>query len=248
MTYGICTLSIVPLQDVNQHNSPVLSEVLYGEIFKILKVQKHFSQVCLGDKTTGWIENNQFLEITETDFNKLSKQTPKVSANLVEFIYKDAQILFPIPIGSMVQHAAYLGHQFEGKTSGSKAEKTNIRTMAFMFVNTPFRKGGKSPFGIDADGFVQTVYALCGIALPRTAVKQSEKGTVLSFIEEAEIGDLAFFDDNEGNIIHVGIILENNHIIHAHGQVRVDRIDQTGIFNPEQRTHTHKLRLIKSIA
>ncbi|MDA0779257.1 MAG: NlpC/P60 family protein [Bacteroidetes bacterium] len=248
MTSGICTLSIVPLQGVNQHNAPVLSEVLYGEIFQILKVKKHFSQVCLSDKTTGWIENSQFIEISTADFEKLSKQTPKISANLVEFIYKDAQILFPIPIGSIVQHTAFLGHQFEGKTSGSKPEKNNIRTMAFMFVNTPFRKGGKSPFGMDADGFVQTVYALCGFALPRTAVEQAEKGIVLSFIEEAEIGDLAFFDDDEGNIVHVGIILEHNHIIHAHGQVRVDRLDQTGIFNPELRTHTHKLRLIKSIA
>ncbi len=71
---------------------------------------------------------------------------------------------------------------------------------------------------------------------------------MLSFIEESEPGDLAFFDNSDGEIVHVGIILENNHIIHAHGHVRVDRLDQTGIFNPELRTHTHKLRLIKSIA
>ena len=248
MSYGICTLSIVPLQGLDQHNSPVLSEVLYGEIFQILKAKKRFSQVRLSDNTTGWIENSQFAKISEADYNNLSKQTPKISANLVEFIYKDEQILFPIPIGSKVQHTAFLGHQFEGKISGSKAEKKNIRTMALMFVNTPFRKGGKSPFGIDADGFVQIVYSLCGIPLPRTATAQAEKGHVLSFIEESEPGDLAFFDNNEGEIVHVGIILENNHIIHAHGHVRVDRLDQTGIFNPGLRTHTHKLRLIKSIA
>ena len=248
MTYGICTLSILPLREAGHHNAFVLSEVLYGELFQILKIKKYFSQVRLIDNTTGWIENTQYLEISANDFDKLSKQAPKISTNLVEFIYKDDQILFPIPIGSLVQHTTFLGHHFDGETAGNQSEKKNIPSMAFRFINTPFRKGGKSPFGVDADGFVQIVYALCGIALPRTATAQAEKGVVLSFIEEAESGDLAFFDDSDGEIIHVGIILENNYIIHANGQVRVDRLDQTGIFNPDLRTHTHQLRLIKSIA
>ncbi len=83
--------------------------------------------------------------------------------------------------------------------------------------------------------------------LPRTATEQSTLGEVLSFIEESEPGDLAFFDDEDGHIIHVGIVLENNYIIHAAGQVRVDRLDQTGIFNVAKNTHTQQLRLIKSI-
>jgi cell wall-associated NlpC family hydrolase len=83
--------------------------------------------------------------------------------------------------------------------------------------------------------------------LPRTATEQSTLGEVLSFIEESEPGDLAFFDDEDGHIIHVGIVLENNYIIHAAGQVRVDRLDQTGIFNVAKNTHTYQLRLIKSI-
>ncbi|MGB0273781.1 MAG: C40 family peptidase [Flavobacteriaceae bacterium] len=248
MTYGICALSLLPLREAGQHNALVLSEVLYGELFQILKTKKYFSQIRLLDDTIGWIENTQYLEISAKDFDKLSNQPPKISTNLVEFIYNDNQILFPVPIGSMVQHTAFLGHHFEGETAGHQPEKNNIRSMALRFINTPFRKGGKSPFGVDADGFVQIVYALCGIALPRTAVMQAKEGVVLSFIEEAESGDLAFFDDSDGEIIHVGIILENNYIIHAHGQVRVDRLDQTGIFNPDLRTHTHQLRLIKSIA
>ena len=126
-------------------------------------------------------------------------------------------------------------------------QKSNIPKTAFTFLNTPYRKGGKSPFGIDAAGFTQIVYKLCGVMLPRTASEQSALGEVLSFIEESEPGDLAFFDDEEGTIIHVGIVLENNYIIHAAGQVRVDRLDQTGIFNFEKNTHTHQLRLIKSI-
>mgnify|MGYP001192160338 CR=1 FL=1 len=91
------------------------------------------------------------------------------------------------------------------------------------------------------------VYRLQGIDLPRDAYQQAEIGTTLSFIEESEAGDLAFFDNNEGKVIHVGIIMANNHIIHASGKVRIDSIDQQGIFNKELGKHTHKLRLIKSI-
>ena len=107
--------------------------------------------------------------------------------------------------------------------------------------------GCRTPFGIDCSGFTQMIYRLYGKEIPRDAYQQAEIGTTLSFIEESEAGDLAFFDNNEGKIIHVGIILENNFIIHASGKVRIDRLDQQGIFNNEKRKHTHKLRIIKSI-
>jgi cell wall-associated NlpC family hydrolase len=91
------------------------------------------------------------------------------------------------------------------------------------------------------------VYKICGIKLSRDAAKQAIQGKSLSFIEEAEPGDLAFFDNDEGKIIHVGIIMENNYIIHAHGKVRIDRLDHTGIFNVEVKNYSHKLRVIKQI-
>lgn len=248
MTYGICELSLVPLREAGQHSSPLISEILYGELFQILSHQKKWSRIRLLDSYEGWIENSQFKEISKEAYSDLKKSNTKVLIDLVEFVYQDKNILFPISIGSIVQHSSFLGHHFEGNSSLGIVEKSKIRETAFMFLNTPYRQGGKSPFGIDASGFVQLVYRLCGILLPRTSKEQSEKGDTLSFIEESEVGDLAFFDDNEGNIIHVGIVLENNHIIHAHGQVRMDRLDQTGIYNADIRKHTHKLRLIKAIS
>jgi cell wall-associated NlpC family hydrolase len=64
-------------------------------------------------------------------------------------------------------------------------------------------------------------------------------------------GDLAFFDNEEGRITHVGIIMENNYIIHASGKVRIDRLDHLGIYNAEVNKHTHKLsykRLYKNLS
>jgi cell wall-associated NlpC family hydrolase len=91
------------------------------------------------------------------------------------------------------------------------------------------------------------VYKLNGYKLLRDATQQAAQGEALSFIEESQPGDLAFFDNEEGNIIHVGIIMENNYIIHASGKIRIDRLDHLGIYNVETNKHTHKLRVIKKI-
>ena len=107
--------------------------------------------------------------------------------------------------------------------------------------------GRKNSFGIDCSGFTQMVYKINGYKLLRDAKDQATQGETLSFIEESEPGDLAFFHNKEDEIVHVGIILMDNHIIHASGKVRIDRLDQTGIYNNEKNTHTHYLRYIKKI-
>ncbi|MBT8295256.1 MAG: C40 family peptidase, partial [Gramella sp.] len=141
-----------------------------------------------------------------------------------------------------------LGHTFEGeRTKLSVSKKENLIDTAILYLNSPHLWGGKSPFGIDNSGFTQTVYKLNGFKIKRNASEQAKQGEALSFIEECEPGDLAFFDDNEGVINHVGIMMKDNYIIHVDGKVRVDRIDHSGIFNSDLRKHTHKLRVIKKI-
>jgi gamma-D-glutamyl-L-lysine dipeptidyl-peptidase len=112
-------------------------------------------------------------------------------------------------------------------------------------LNSPYLWGGKTPFGIDCSGFTQMAYKLAGIKLRRDAWQQAEQGHTINLLEETEPGDLAFFDNDEGNIVHVGIILRDHKIIHAAGKVRIDSIDHYGINNKELKKYTHKLRLIK---
>ena len=138
-------------------------------------------------------------------------------------------------------------YKFLGKKTQGFSEKKHLINNALIFLNAPYLWGGRTPFGIDCSGFTQIVYRLQGINIPRDAHQQAEVGNTLSFIEESQEGDLAFFDDSEGEITHVGIIMNNNNIIHASGKVRIDKLDQQGIFNIEKKIHTHKLRIIKSI-
>ena len=121
----------------------------------------------------------------------------------------------------------------------------NINHISRQYLDVPYLWGGKSRCGIDCSGFSQQVYKRFGIVLPRDAYQQAELGEVVGFLLEVQTGDLAFFDNEEGRITHVGIMLTHDQIIHASGKVRIDKIDNQGIINSETGLRTHKLRIIK---
>ncbi|MBD3889359.1 C40 family peptidase [Olleya marilimosa] len=248
MQFGICNLSILPLRLEPSDTSELVSQVLYGDIFKVLEQRKQWSKIRLAyDKYEGWIDNKQYLEITEDSYKNLNLETLKLSSDLVEFVQDENQLLNTIVLGSTLNGLDLLNHTFEGVYVEKQYPKSEIISTAFKYLNSPYLWGGKTPFGIDCSGFTQMVYKLNGYKLLRDASQQASQGEALSFIEESEPGDLAFFDNNEGVITHVGIIMKDNYIIHAHGKVRIDRLDHSGIYNSDKRMHTHKLRVIKKI-
>lgn len=248
MQYAICHLSIVPLRDTPSDRSELVSQILYGEFFKVLEERKNWSKIRLAfDSYEGWIDNKQYLKISEQEYASLNNETPRLSTDLVEFIEDKNNQLFPIPLGATLNGLSLLNHCYDGSSIHSRVAKSNIIQTAFLYLNSPYLWGGKTPFGIDCSGFTQMVYKLNGYELMRDASQQASQGEALSFIEESEQGDLAFFDNDEGVIIHVGIIMKDNYIIHAHGKVRIDRLDHSGIYNIDKKAHTHKLRVIKKI-
>ena len=253
MKYGLSNLSIIPVRSEATDLSEMVNQILFGEQYKIIESRKKFSKIRLAhDKYEGWICNKQLLEIDKVDYDNLLSSEKNYTTDVLDIIKSDS--FQTIVMGSVlpkIQDSIFkfnnTDYTFEGLTVNGKQEKEILITNAMMYLNSPYLWGGRTPFGIDCSGLSQTVYRLNGIDLPRDANDQSEVGTTLSFVEESEPGDLAFFDNEEGKIVHVGIILENNHVIHASGKVRIDRIDQQGIFNTDLGNHTHKLRLIKQV-
>ncbi len=251
--FGICNLAIIPLRFEPSDKSEIVSQVLFGEHFEVLEQLKQWSKIKLQyDDYEGWVDSKQYQIISESEYNQLSEDVIVLNADLIEYITGQNNLLLPIPLGSSL---SFLSHgdintsnfNFEGtKISGIKTKDCILNT-AYMYLNAPYLWGGKTPFGIDCSGFTQMVYKLNGYKLMRDASQQATQGEALSFIEESEAGDLAFFDNEEGNIIHVGIIMDDNYIIHASGKVRIDRLDHLGIYNAEINKHTHKLRVIKKI-
>ncbi|CAL2095436.1 C40 family peptidase [Tenacibaculum sp. 190524A02b] len=253
--FGICNLSIVPLRLAPSDTSEMVNQVLFGEHFTILEKDKKWSKIKLEfDGYEGYIDNKQYQELSEEQFNTFSKSKKYYAGELIDFITDSNNNLTTIPLGA---HLPLLENKklningnhflYDGKVANKKLPKAAIIETAYLFLNVPYLWGGKSPFGIDCSGFTQTVYKLCGYELLRDAKEQATQGDVLSFIEESEPGDLAFFDNEEGIITHVGIIMNDYNIIHAHGKVRIDKLDHSGIYNIDSQTHTHKLRVIKRL-
>lgn len=249
MPYGICHLSIVPVRALAEDASEMHTQLLYGDHFKVLEKRKKWSKIKIAyDGCIGWISNNQYLPVEKETYKKInSADGPKFAAEMVSFAQTGNNILQPVLLGSSVEHVALLSHSFEGEISSNTGKKSNIIATAVLYLNAPYLWGGKTPFGIDCSGLTQMCYKINGHALKRNAAEQATQGEALSFIEESEPGDLAFFDNKDGTIVHVGIIMKDNYIIHAHGKVRIDRLDHTGIFNSELRNYTHSLRVIKKI-
>ena len=248
MRYGICPISIAPLRSETSDASEMVSQVLYGEIFKIIESRKKWSKIRLAhDNYEGWIDNKQFQEIEAEEYHHLLKEDNYYSKDLIAHLTHEDHTLSTITIGAQVSSSNFLHDLFPIDTAKIHFSKSLLINNALLFLNTPYLWGGRTPLGIDCSGFTQLIYRLSGFDLLRDASEQATQGEVLSFIEESEPGDLAFFDNHEGKITHVGIIMSDNYIIHAHGKVRIDRLDQSGIFNIEKNIHTHKLRMIKKI-
>lgn len=259
MEFAVCTLSVVPVRKEASEASEMTTQLLFGELFTILEsIDKWHRIKIVNDNYEGWISQNQATIITEVEFIRLNSSVQKRSFDLVQLITnKTDQSMQAICLGSTIYNEDdavnfYLNkdvYLFDGtlakELEGNIAEQ--IIKISKMYLNAPYLWGGRTPFGIDCSGFTQIVFLITGIKLLRDASQQATQGETINFISEAKAGDLAFFDDDEGNIIHVGIVLPDQKIIHASAKVRIDNIDHQGIFNKELNAYTHQLRLIKKI-
>lgn len=254
MTKGICNLNSVAIRKEPSDKSEMVSQILFGETFQIIDTQDQWIKIIMDfDFYEGWVLHYQIVEIESNTYQEIIKKDTIISDELVTFISNNNN-LQTLTLGStlpLFQDATFqlngIKFDFDGNTKTGKHLKSDLVNTAHMFLNTSFLWGGRTPFGIDCSGFTQMVYKINGYSLLRDSHQQASQGEVLSFIEESDPGDLAFFDNEEGEIIHVGIILSNNYIIHCHGKVRIDRLDQSGILNVDTKRHTHKLRVIKQI-
>lgn len=248
MRYGICHLNNVPVRKENKDESELVTQLLFGDHFQVLEKQKKWARIRIAfDFYEGWIDIKQYREVTEEEYKAYAKKEDVFLSDLVDLTFDKNKMLTPLSIGANLKALSLTGLNFEGNYYASKQPKSKLIEIASNYLNAPYLWGGKTPFGIDCSGLTQMVYKIAGYHLFRDASQQAQQGEPLSFIEESEPGDLAFFDNKEGRIIHVGIIMKNNYIIHAHGKVRIDRLDHTGIFNTDTNLYSHKLRVIKQI-
>ncbi len=255
--FGICMVSVAPIRKKPDDRSEIISQMLFGEQVKLIRKKgKNWLYIsCRWDNYEGWIDPKQIIRITEADAEKYS-QNVHYALETEQAILSD-QRSQSILLGSTLPNFDGISFKFPGKKYVYYGQVINpkinkITREIFIkiirrYMYAPYLWGGRSPFGLDCSGYTQVVYKMCGVDLPRDSADQVSHGKLVSFVEEARLGDLAFFENKEGNIIHVGIVLDDHKIIHASGQIRIDNLDHQGIYNTEIKKYSHNLRVIKRL-
>lgn len=253
MKYAACCVPLSAIRKEPSHKSEMVSQLLFGEYCTLLEygTDNWIKIKCRYDDYEGWCRLSHLLEIDEDNVSAADKDLMDDWVNEVEY---DGYHMYA-PLGSslpaLTHGKVFWGNnsiKYSGKVWKPDVVKINskiIKLVAYKYLNTAYLWGGKSVFGIDCSGFSQMVYKFLDVQLPRDAWQQAEKGDVVNSLKEVVCGDLAFFDNEEGRITHVGIALNPQEIIHSSGKVRFDKIDNEGIINLETKQRTHKLRVIK---
>ena len=262
MQYGICLNSLAALREEASHKSQLVSQLLFGDLFEVIEKKDDWLYIITKfDNYCGWVAENQVKLISDESFSEFIDQSAIISGDIIQVLTNVSQNnSFLISAGSTMygvnpESFKILGdkYRYNGKLSIVDKSASQAVNNAMMFLNSPYLWGGRSSMGIDCSALVQVAYKMTGIKLPRDSSVQVEEGFPIHLINEAQAGDLCFFSDfgseeeEEAAIIHVGMLIDEHHIIHAHGNVRIDLIDHNGIFSKDLKKYTHKLRLIKRV-
>ena len=253
--YGICRVAIAPLRTEPSDRAEISTQLLFGDAVEVIQKTEKWWQIRNAyDGYEGWMDFKQLTKISADQYLNNQKVEYFAPLQVNNILVASDGSQYYLSAGSNLPQFkdgfCYLGEEkfkvlFIPFHLSSVASGQEIADMAMFFRNAPYLWGGCSLFGIDCSGLAQVVFKMAGVKLRRDASQQAEQGEAVHFLPESQVGDLAFFDNDEGRIIHVGILLSDNKIIHASGRVRIDPIDDQGIYNAELGKYSHRLRIIK---
>jgi hypothetical protein len=260
LNYGICALSAAPVRAEASDKAEQVTELLFGDCYTVLLAQGNWLHIeTAADKYQGWLDYKQHTLVSAAYFQAWQAQDHPRALDLVQVV-SDADMRQPITIGCRLPFfdgmTLKIGDKclFYNGTATNPAQPTPperqlalLRKLGQLYLRAPYVWGGKSVFGLDCSGLTQQLFGLLGVQLPRDAYQQIALGEPVDFVIQARLGDLAFFENADGRIVHVGVVLDEGQILHAHGEVRLDPLDHHGIFNRDRQKYSHKLRLIKRL-
>ncbi|MEI7596836.1 MAG: C40 family peptidase [Bacteroidota bacterium] len=254
--FGIASFSIIPIKKEPSHRSETVNQLLFNDLVKVIdKIDEWIYIESIDDKYVGWCQEVLIMPLNDEEFvsqSKINKKFNPFPSIIIEDVNSKDKINLPFGCSLSIenQYVILNNRKFNLEIELYKPNSNlseSIVECALIYLNTPYLWGGKTVFGTDCSGFSQTVFRMNGIQLPRDAYQQAEIGTTIDFIEEAKAGDLAFFDNLEGKITHVGIMLSSETIIHASSYVKINKIDHVGIFDEKTNKYSHQLRIIKRV-
>ena len=255
--FGICRLSVVTVRKEPADQTEQVTQLLFGDHYQViekskdkkwLKIKIHF------DQYEGWIDTRQHQPISSEYYEHINNAEFKITTDLTaSMLYNKSPhmvllgSIIPISSAELFKMEEQFAFNGEAKNLGQKREFDYLKTISLKYLNAPYQWGGKNPFGIDCSGLTQMVFKICGYNLLRDASQQANQGKAIRNLEESKPGDLAFFQNGEGKIVHTGILIDRDKIIHASGKVRIDYINDEGILAADTKIYTHRFSHLRRI-
>ncbi len=256
MTYAINFATTVPIRAGHADEAEIMTQMLFGDTFEILDTYKQWRYIkTTYDQYEGWIDEKVVLDISKDEFDRINAQQKYYTADILTEVIFPKSGRFLLPMGSVLPYfdpdkmTLKMGEEtgvFTGEYITGKHSKKAVLDLAFTYENSPYLWGGKTHFGLDCSGLTQMAYKICGYHLLRNAKDQATQGTSIK-LAEAEPGDLAFFTNDKGKVIHVGFLLGNGQIFHSHGNAHIDPIDEKGIWSNKFQRYSHRLSDVRRI-
>jgi len=251
--------SIVPVRTEPREGAEQSTQMLFGELCTVLEQKPRWNRVkLLSDGQEGWVDAKMITLMSDDEYRTYSKDLSSAARVVFPMAYAVSENNGQtIPLTAGTQLVRYKDGRFEVLGVGFRIEPSMVRVQPFamnqenlmqavrFFLNIPYLWGGKNAMGMDCSGFTQTIMGLFGKNLLRNASEQAKQGDAVASLKETQAGDLVFFDHEDGRISHVGIVIDPERVIHCSGRVKVEKLDETGIFSAEQGEYSHHLVAIR---
>ena len=259
-----CT--VTPVRQEPSEGSEQLTQLLFGEVCEVLDRLPRWTKIrSTMDGQEGWVDFKMLTDVKGENGKVKGEGVVAIPMAVATDMETGEEVM--LTLGTRLPNYAHGTFEVLQKkylidpacvnnatqllnSDLSRAElPNNVCATAQTLLNAPYLWGGKNAMGMDCSGFTQVVYSVFGINLLRNAREQITQGAIVQSLTEAQPGDLAFFDHADRdpkatNISHVGLLLNNERIIHCSGCVHIDTIDEMGIHLPDGEL-THHLVQIK---
>ena len=273
--YAIAHCTVTPVRQEPSEGTEQLTQLLFGEVCEVLDRLPRWTKIrSTLDGQEGWVDFKMLTSASNLSLLTDHLPTTVVAVPVAIATEMETGDELMLTLGTRLPNYAHgtfevLGKQYlidpacvntalstasiasDLPSTGANADlqRSDLITIAQSLLNAPYLWGGKNAMGMDCSGFTQVVYAAMGVDILRNAREQITQGEVVVSLNEAQAGDLAFFDHADRdpkatNISHVGLLLDKERIIHCSGCVHIDTIDEQGIHLADGEL-THHLVAIK---
>ncbi len=251
--------SVVPVRTESREGAEQSTQMIFGELCTVLEQKPRWDRVKLNlDGQEGWVDEKMITPMSDDEYRSYFEALSSAAMVVFPMAYAVSENngqTIPLTAGTRLTH--YKDGRFEVLGVGFRIDPSLVRVQPYemnqenllqavrFFLNIPYLWGEKNAMGMDCSGFTQTVMGLFGKHLLRNASEQVTQGEAVASLKEAQAGDLVFFDHEDGKISHVGIVIDSERVIHCSGRVKVEKLDETGIYSAEKGEYTHNLVAIR---